>query len=315
MKKIVTVLISLFVFEVFLFASEQPAKAQDCGSKDGYGLPCWRDFLDSGEGDETLPLYPYAKRPNGCSIPGGRPGEYDNFGSLGYDFSFRDVCNRHDRCYYTLGTIGIQCNNDFTQGLFKVCKDGASQRLRPQDILTGGASRAIAIENCLRRAEWMSQAVVTGGLPFPGNYHQEAQNKQRRYLNKVGEFIASERSRPYCVTVDSRSGWQRFNLPRSFTKVASIGGGWSVDTRSYAPVSSSGHTGRDADALRPYNQYKFDQRFPFGALLMGSGQGTLWIQSPNSFSSAPFGAVDMRINDADNALGDNGGSLQVCFGN
>ena len=315
MEKIVMALIPMLVSESFLLAFEQPVKAQECGSKDGYSLPCWRDFLDSGEGDETLPSYPYAKRPNGCSIPGGRPGKYDNFGSLGYDFSFRDVCNRHDRCYYTLGTTGIQCNDGFTQGLFQVCKEGAFQRLRPQDILTGGASRAAAVDNCLRRAEWMSQAVVTGGLPSPGNYHQEAQSKQKRYLSKVEEFIANRRSRPYCVVVDSRSSWQRFSLPRSFTKVASISGGWSVDTRSHAPVGPFGHTGREADSLSPYNQYKFDQRFPFGALLMGSGQGTLWIQSPNSLTSAPFDAVDMRINDADNALGDNGGSLRVCFGN
>jgi hypothetical protein len=124
----------------------------------------------------------------------------------------------------------------------------------------------------------------------------------------------SNPSNSACVSVDSRSGWQHFNLPGSFTRVASISGGWSVDTRNYASVGSSGHSGRDAEALAPYNQYKFDQRFPFGALLMGSGQGTLWIQNPVSFNGS-FGAVDMRINDADNALGDNGGSLQVCFGN
>ncbi len=122
-----------------------------------------------------------------------QPGEYDNFGSLGYDFSFRDVCNKHDRCYYTLGTIAIQCNDEFTRGLFQVCYDGALQRLRPQDILTGGASRAAAIDNCLRRAEWMSQIVVTAGLPFPENYYQKAQSKQRRYLSKVEEFITGER--------------------------------------------------------------------------------------------------------------------------
>ncbi len=117
-----------------------------------------------------------------------------------------------------------------------------------------------------------------------------------------------------CVSVDSRSGWQHFNLPGSFTKIASISGGWSVDSRSYSPVSSSGHSGADAEALAPYNQYKFDQQFPFGALLMGGGQGTLWIQSPVSLSNS-FSAVNMRINDADNALGDNGGSLEVCFSN
>lgn len=47
---------------------------------------------------------------------------------------------------------------------------------------------------------------------------------------------------------------------------------------------------------------------------MGSGQGVLWVENLVSFTGS-FGAVDMRINDADNALGDNGGSLQVCFGN
>ncbi|PHJ59017.1 hypothetical protein VF14_13715 [Nostoc linckia z18] len=199
MKKFVTVLVSLIAFEIFFFSSEQAASAQDCGSKDGYNLPCWREYLDSGEGNETLPSYPYAKRPNGCSIPGGRPGEYDNFGSLGYDFSFTEVCNNHDRCYYTIGTTEAQCNTAFTEGLFRVCHDKAFQPLKPQDILSGGISRATAIENCLRRAEWMSQVVVTGGLPFPGNYHQKAQDNQADYLRRVNDYIASFKS---CLTAD-----------------------------------------------------------------------------------------------------------------
>ncbi|WP_413280544.1 hypothetical protein [Floridanema evergladense] len=141
--------------------------------------------------------------------------------------------------------------------------------------------------------------------------------------NTINRLIASQStpsqqpsqpSNSACVTVDSRNGWQHFNLPGSFTRVASISGGWSVDARNYSPVRSGGHTGQDAERLAPYNQYKFDQRFPFGALLMGTGGGTLWVQNPVSFTSG-FGAVDMRINDADNALGDNGGTLQVCFGN
>lgn len=116
-----------------------------------------------------------------------------------------------------------------------------------------------------------------------------------------------------CASVDSRRGWQSFDFPRNVTRITSISGGWSVDTRSYSPVGATGHSGRDAEALTPFNQYKFDQRFPFGAVLMGSGQGVLWIQSPVSLNSQ-FSAVNMRINDADNALGDNGGSIQVCFG-
>lgn len=47
---------------------------------------------------------------------------------------------------------------------------------------------------------------------------------------------------------------------------------------------------------------------------MSSGQDVLWIQGPRSLNNS-FSAVDMRINDGDNGLDDNGGSLQVCFGN
>lgn len=136
--------------------------------------------------------------------------------------------------------------------------------------------------------------------------------------NTINRLIASQPtptpqpSSSACVSVASTSGWQHFNLPGSFTKVTSISGGWSVGPSN--SVGASGHTGRDAEELAPYNQYKFDQKFPFGALLMGSGQGLLWVQNPVSLSGS-FGAVDMRINDADNALGDNRGSLQVCFGN
>ncbi|MCT7983507.1 serine/threonine protein kinase [Laspinema sp. A4] len=123
-----------------------------------------------------------------------------------------------------------------------------------------------------------------------------------------------ESSRPYCVAVDSRKGWQKFNLPRSFSQVVSTSGGWSVDTRNYSPVGSFGHSGRDAEDLSPYSQYKYDQRFPFGALLMGNGEHFFWLPGSGSFTDS-FNTVEMRINDADNSLGDNGGSLQVCFGN
>lgn len=68
---------------------------------------------------------------------------------------------------------------------------------------------------------------------------------------------------PSCVSVDSGRGWQRFNFPASVTRIASINGGWSVDSRSYGSVGAMGHSGQDAASLAPYSQYKFDQRFPF----------------------------------------------------
>lgn len=425
--------------------SSQSATAQDhrCGVKNGIPLPCWTEFLEDGEGEETLPLYPYAKRPNGCSIPGGRPGEYDNFGSLGYNFSFREVCNRHDHCYYTLGTTPGQCNIPYAQDLIQVCEDGISQSLKPQDIASGGTSRAAAIGNCVARAEWMSKAVIAG----QSQYHQEAQDKQARYLRKIDDFLLARQgqvlpttvqdvelqpryagiaispsgdyyygwnetdkqalesrliskcgsncrsvftsnfgtNRMYlalvqgsdnawatranpsvdnaiqealtscrevsrapdscqldvvlspkqgvvrrpepaprveqktCFSVDARQGWQDFVLPRTINSIESVGGGWSVDVRSYTAVNNLGHQGSDAEKLAPFSDYKYDQRFPFGALLMNvPNQGTLWIQTNDYIvdgnTSFPSGSVvRFRINDADNALGDNGGLLRVCL--
>ncbi|AFZ16425.1 Group XII secretory phospholipase A2 precursor (PLA2G12) [Allocoleopsis franciscana] len=175
----------------------QLANAQDCGVKDGIPLPCWNDFLDSGqgtfdsiEGNESLPLYPYAKRPNGCSLPKTRPGEYDNFASLGYNFSFKEVCNNHDRCYYTLGTRPENCNATFAVGLAEVCRDRATQ-LPPDpktfviEVASAGMSRTNAIKNCYARAKIMSDAVIAAQYAS----HEEAQDRQKRYLRKVDEYV------------------------------------------------------------------------------------------------------------------------------
>lgn len=124
--------------------------------------------------------------------------------------------------------------------------------------------------------------------------------------------VLAQRTQSLCVSVSSKRGWQTFNLSDSVTRIASIRGRWSVDTRNYAPVGASGHQGRAAEALAPYDQYKYDQNFPFGALLMDSDNESIWIQSPIIFSDN-LKVVKLRINDADNAIGNNSGSLQVCF--
>lgn len=138
--------------------------------------------------------------------------------------------------------------------------------------------------------------------------------EEAKALNLADPSLAQPKSTSNCVSINSKNSWQNFNLNGSFTRIINISGGWSVDARSYSPVGASGHSGQDADALAPYNQYKFDQRFPFGALLMiNSSQEILLVKEPMSFPS-PLSSISMRINDADNALGDNAGSLQVCFG-
>jgi hypothetical protein len=126
---------------------------------------------------------------------------------------------------------------------------------------------------------------------------------------------SSATAQPVCYDVDSKRGWQHFNLPGSFTKVTRISGGWSVDTRNYSPVGASGHSGSDATALEPYNQYKYDQKLPFGALIVDiPSSGYIWVPKPQQLLK-PITETTMRINDSDNSLGDNSGSMQVCFGN
>ncbi|CEM19548.1 unnamed protein product [Vitrella brassicaformis CCMP3155] len=61
---------------------------------------------------------PYAQAPDGCS---GVPNKY---GSV----DFTEVCNEHDRCYYTLGSNADDCNNDFRDALIRECQTSATSR-------------------------------------------------------------------------------------------------------------------------------------------------------------------------------------------
>jgi hypothetical protein len=119
-----------------------------------------------------------------------------------------------------------------------------------------------------------------------------------------------------CFSVDSRQGWQSFTANHRVSGINYIEGGWSVDSRSYPMVSYTGHQGTDAERLAPFNAYKYNQSFPFGALLMELPNGdVIWANQPGGeLGSFPEGSsFRFRINDADAALGDNGGSLKVCL--
>ncbi len=122
-----------------------------------------------------------------------------------------------------------------------------------------------------------------------------------------------------CFVVNSRRGWQYFRLPQSFTRVVSVNGRWSVDDRNYARVGPNGHLGEAANRLQPYSQYKYDSQLPFGTLLVEIPTGAFApiyasINGPMKLPSRSENSIGLRINDADDALGDNGGSLSVCFG-
>jgi len=94
-----------------------------------------------------------------------------------------------------------------------------------------------------------------------------------------------------CFDVSSRTGWQYFDLGGSYTRIASVSGGWSVDARSYAPVGSQGH---NEPGLEPYNQYKYDQGYPFGALFVDiptDGYGYVWVGGFNNYLNQSLGLL------------------------
>ncbi len=116
-----------------------------------------------------------------------------------------------------------------------------------------------------------------------------------------------------CFDVSSRSGWQYFDLQGPYTRIDTVNGGWSVDTRNYLSVGPRGHS---EPGLEPYNQYKYDRGFPFGALFVDiptDGYGYIWVRGSQPLPK-PITRTAIRINDSDRALGDNSGVLRVCFG-
>lgn len=162
--------------------------AQDCGSLNGIALPCWDDYLSTNglESSESLPYYPYAKRPNGCSIPGSTPGTNDAINIAGITISFTDICHEHDRCYYTLGTTPWQCNAVFHQRLRSRCAaEFAGQPLNGFDVLTGGTARQEVLVLCNIEAAIMASAVIG----VQDSRHHRAQERQRDYLERVERFL------------------------------------------------------------------------------------------------------------------------------
>lgn len=118
-----------------------------------------------------------------------------------------------------------------------------------------------------------------------------------------------------CSMVDSRTGWQSVVVPQGYYRIASISGGWSVDASNHAPVGAEGHTGAAGEALAPFSQYKFVNWAHFGALIL-EDDSQIAAVNVGSEVIPPSGSrtVKFRINDKDEALSDNQGSLQVCFG-
>ncbi|MBD2024852.1 hypothetical protein [Leptolyngbya sp. FACHB-711] len=221
--------------------------------------------------------------------------------------NFTEACNNHDRCYGIIGNGRGDCDNRFYNEMIDRCDS-------TYDDWYERPTRSL----CYGSAELYYQAVNQ----FGGRAYERAQQhaRQAREASRSVELPTTvtevTRGGDECHEVSSRQGWQYFNLLRPRTRVVSISGSWSVDSRSYPSVGAGGHSGDAASRLEPYNQYKYDRGFAFGALFVDiptDGYGYVQVSSPQSLPRT-ITRTAMRINDADNALGDNAGSLRVCFG-
>lgn len=129
----------------------------------------------------------------------------------------------------------------------------------------------------------------------------------------AGLLLAATPVQAECVEVSAREGWQDFAFLIPVDRISGIMGGWTVDKASYTPVGAGGHVGDAGKKLEPFSAYKYDTTQPFGALLLSRGEGAphLAVSGPAWFESGPMHNLRMRINDT--GLGDNDGSLSVCF--
>jgi hypothetical protein len=163
-------------FTILLFSSFSYAEIIDipnCGTVNNIAIPCWRDYLRKNEGDESLPFYPYAKRPNGCSVLNSRPGESDIFVIKGDVYNFKSACDAHDLCYYTLNSKADDCNQMFLGKMITECHNSGSNKTR---------------RFCVDRARVFFDAVESSKVFV----HHYSQNNEIEYLQRAQEYISEQ---------------------------------------------------------------------------------------------------------------------------
>mgnify|MGYP000226589314 CR=1 FL=1 len=136
------------------------------------------------------------------------------------------------------------------------------------------------------------------------------------YVDARQVNVPTGSSASVCHEIDSRLGWQRVLLDQTLTvgnKITiDVQNGWSVDAANYRGVGIEGHTGVEAERLAPYSQYKFYEQHNFGELLISGTNGVFYSSPQHEFTIRGILGLYFRINDRDEALGDNAGSMRVC---
>jgi hypothetical protein len=134
-------------------------------------------------------------------------------------------------------------------------------------------------------------------------------------VTAIGSFPASgdARTSTSCYSVDAKRGWQYLQLSNTYSRVTHIRGSWTVDVLNLNQVGPQGYS--NLSDIEGYDGFTYDETIPLGALLVGvPGSTYSWLNEPQALLQ-PVNVVALRINDDDFTLGNNFGSLQVCFGN
>lgn len=129
-------------------------------------------------------------------------------------------------------------------------------------------------------------------------------------------YLTPHASKRSLIRIDARAGWLDTGIdvsPAQVLAVTYVSGTWSVDGRSFPGVNANGHINENTLSLRNWYRYKFLPAAPFGALIGAINDKTRPFLIGKAYRSKPpiKGRLFLRINDKDEALADNAGSINV----
>lgn len=156
---------------------------------------------------------PQCNPPHCCGEPDGCDIVRDSWGGV----NFKESCNSHDRCYYTVGTSPDSCNDSFRRDLLDDCKEGTK-------ICTGG----FCIRDPIRETACVTWATtqVLAVILAQGEVHSAAQSKQKKYES---ENSCSSVPKDLCPGASVDGGFCPAGIKDSQCKVTKCPGGVEVD--------------------------------------------------------------------------------------
>lgn len=213
-------------------------------------------------------------------------------------------------------------------GTFKINADGTCRSKIIFSPQSGGDVSRVANATYTRngselKMRWEGAGNTTGtieggtftmyneGMVFVYKMRQEGAGQTTRTIED--DTFTSTTMDQKTLEVSSRMGWQTLVFKKPVVRISGVTGSWSVDDNEHKRVGPEGHRGKSASILSRWDYYKFDKQYPFGALLVEiDGDDYVPVTGPMEFKK-PVRSIRARINDADSALGDNGGSLLISF--